>query len=551
MADTTPLLASLLMGQRQDYNNPFADQRKFGRELIIKGSSTAPLQGGGWLEGLSRALQGGIGGYFEGQANRDELAQQKSNVDVYSRAAAERDPQKAALILKGLQGGDPQQAALFGQIIQNNINEGLKQQQAQGTYERSGAVAPPTQQPNATPPQPSYAAGGTPTGLDNNVMNIRASNAPFADKGAPQNGFETFQTPQAGANATVDNFKAYVQQNPNITVAQAIAKWAPPSENNTNGYISRVAETSGINPGQPLAQVMQNPVDMARLMEAAIPVEKGKIPAGVTPDVLVNAGARGQQMAQAQPQGQGVAPTPQQIGQLPPSPPAAQYRAQEQQFARQGDYVQANAYRQKALEEDAKWAAGLQQEQAKIGMQGAEHDRQQNTATLNTEQAKAASFADKMLMANNVINNLENVGTSGKGKLLESAGTLGNYGQTPSYRQYATAKEAFINSQLRLESGSAIGKDEFVRAEHQYFPQPGDDAQTIAQKAEQRRAAVEGMVRSAGPTYKPGSGAPSAAPSQSGGNALLDQAREAIKQGKPRDAVIEVLKAHGGDPSQL
>ncbi len=154
MADTTPLLASLLMGQRQEYNNPFAQQRKYGEALKVKGSSTAPLQGGGWLEGLSRALQGGIGGVVEGLANQQEEAQNKGNIDIYSQAAAERDPQKAAELLKGLKGGGYQQEALLGQIIQNNINEGLKQQQAQGTYNRSGA---PTA--SGVP-----AAGGAPSG---------------------------------------------------------------------------------------------------------------------------------------------------------------------------------------------------------------------------------------------------------------------------------------------------------------------------------------------------------------------------------------------------
>ncbi len=401
MADTNPLLASLLIGQRQDYSNPFAETRKFGRDLIVKGSSTAPLGSGNWLEGLARALQGGIGGATEGIADWQEKKQNEHNVGVYSQAAAERDPQKAADLLKGLKGGDPQQTALFGQIIQNNINEGLKQQQAQGVYTRGGGGAGPI--PGAAPAggsglgititpgqQPSYQPGGTPSGLDNNLMNIRASGAPFAEKGAPQNGFETFPTPQAGANATVDNFKAYIQQNPNITVAQAISKWAPPTENNTNGYISRVAETSGINPGVPLAQVMQNPVEMARLIEAAIPVEKGKIPAGITPDVLVNAAGRGAPQGPQMAQAGAPQPAPPQIGQVPPSPEAAQFRAQERQFAQQGDYVQANVYRQKAIEAEAKWAQGLQQKQAEIGMQGAEHDRQQNQ-TQTSEMVKLRS----------------------------------------------------------------------------------------------------------------------------------------------------------------
>ncbi len=551
MADTTPLLASLLMGQRQEYANPFQQQRKYGQDLIIKGASTAPLGSGNPLEGLARALQGGLGGVVAGLANRDEEDQNAHNVGIYSQAAAERDPQKAAELLKGLKGGGYQQEALLGQIIQNNINEGLKQQQAQGVYSRAGGGAGPI--PGAAPAggsglgitiTPGQQPGGTPSGLDNNLMNIRASGAPFEQKGPPQNGFETFPTPQAGANATVDNFKAYVQQNPNITVAQAIAKWAPPTENNTNGYISRVSETSGINPGMPLAQLMQNPVEMARLIEAAIPVEKGKIPPGVTPDVLVNAGNRAvapqaPQMAQTgAPQ-----PPPPQIGQVPPSPEAAQFRAQEQQFAAQGDYVQANAYRQKALEAEAKWASALQQEQAKIGMQGAEHDRQQNTATPNSEQALSSGFADRMTNSERLIRQygsaLTNAGAKAKDMIPFG---LGNYGQSPEYQQAKQARDDFINAQLRRESGAAIAPSEYTNADRQYFPQPGDSPEVIAQKERNRQLALEGMVRNSGPAYQPSPTLGTAAPQQG-------SASQKPAAGGPQPGTIEQgYRFKGGNP---
>ncbi len=557
-----PLIAALLQGQRQDTSNPFAQQRKYGQELIIKGGSTAPLGSGNALEGIARALQGGLGGLMTGYADQKEQEQNQADIGIMSEAAkiASTNPTGAADMLKGLKGNSYESRAMLGQLLQGAFTTGIAQQQAKGVYDRSGAGTTPAAAPSTgsglvidiNKPTPAYQTGGTPSGFDNNLMNIRASNAPFADKGAPQNGFETFATPQAGANATVDNFKAYVQQNPTITVAQAIAKWAPPNENNTNGYISRVSETSGINPATPLAQVMQNPVDMARLMEAAIPVEKGKIPAGVTPDVLVNAGNRAApQMAQAQ----GPQPSPPQIGQVPPSPEAAQFRAQEQQFARQGDYVQANAYRQKALEAEAKWASTLQQKQAEIGMQGAEADRQQAGKTMNNEQSLSATFADRMSQSNAIIDKVGPALGDFKSRSLDSkvlgVGVPGaNYMVSDEYRQARQARDNFINSQLRRESGAAIAPSEYENADRQYFPQPGDDPTTLANKARNRQAAVEGMVRGAGPTYQmPQGGAAPAA--KAGGNELLDQAREAIRQGKDKAKVIEVLKANGGDPGQL
>ena len=164
MADSSPLLASLLMGQRQE-ENPFQAQRKYGRDLIVKGSSTAPLGSGNPLEGLARALQAGIGGLTAGYADQQEQDQNKHNVDVYASAAAEKDPQKAAALLKGLQGGDPQQAALFGQIIQNNINTGLANQAAKTQIDAGGL-------------------GGAPSGNANAIAGIESQGQPNGGYGA-------------------------------------------------------------------------------------------------------------------------------------------------------------------------------------------------------------------------------------------------------------------------------------------------------------------------------------------------------------------------------
>ncbi|MBO6808452.1 hypothetical protein [Thalassospira sp.] len=48
-----------------------------------------------------------------------------------------------------------------------------------------------------------------------------------------------------------------------------------------------------------------------------------------------------------------------------------------------------------------------------------------------------------------------------------------------------------------------IGVEEFKSAEAQYFPQPGDSPEVIAQKAKNRATVAQGLARSAGSTYKP------------------------------------------------
>lgn len=60
------------------------------------------------------------------------------------------------------------------------------------------------------------------------------------------------------------------------------------------------------------------------------------------------------------------------------------------------------------------------------------------------------------------------------------------------------AQRDFVNAVLRQESGAAIGPDEFNNARKQYFPQPGDGPDVIAQKARNRQLAIQGFQSNAG-----------------------------------------------------
>ena len=68
------------------------------------------------------------------------------------------------------------------------------------------------------------------------------------------------------------------------------------------------------------------------------------------------------------------------------------------------------------------------------------------------------------------------------------------------------AERNFINAVLRRESGAAISDDEFNNAEQQYFIQPGDTAEVIRQKRENRQAALDGLIRESGGAYGASSG---------------------------------------------
>lgn len=158
-------------------------------------------------------------------------------------------------------------------------------------------------------------------------------------------------------------------------------------------------------------------------------------------------------------------------------------------------------------------------------------------------QANAAGFSDRMINANNTIANLESEGTDKEQAVRNSIPLIGNYLTSEGFQSYDRAKRDFINAQLRRESGAAIGRDEYASADKQYFPQPGDSAQVLKDKAQARALAIQAMTRSAGPSYS--------APKQEVVSDDIRAAREAIKAGAPRDKVIERLQAAGIDTTGL
>lgn len=80
--------------------------------------------------------------------------------------------------------------------------------------------------------------------------------------------------------------------------------------------------------------------------------------------------------------------------------------------------------------------------------------------------------------------------------------SLGNTIVPDVVRQVRQAERDFITSILRRESGATISPTEFSVAEKQYFPQPGDDAGTLAQKTQLRNTAIAAFKRSAGSGYE-------------------------------------------------
>lgn len=125
---------------------------------------------------------------------------------------------------------------------------------------------------------------------------------------------------------------------------------------------------------------------------------------------------------------------------------------------------------------------------------------------LTESQAKAYGFSQRMATANTLLDELAIQGTSKMGRFLEALpGGVGNLAQSPEYQRFEQAKRNFMNAQLRDESGAVIGPSEFMSADKQYFPQPGQETnkELIAQMAENRRQVIEAMLVKAG-QLKPG-----------------------------------------------
>jgi len=70
---------------------------------------------------------------------------------------------------------------------------------------------------------------------------------------------------------------------------------------------------------------------------------------------------------------------------------------------------------------------------------------------------------------------------------------------SPQRQKAQQAREDFIRASLRYESGAAIGGDEFAAQDKIFFPQTGDSAETIAQKAEARQRVIDSLKVAAGP----------------------------------------------------
>jgi HPt (histidine-containing phosphotransfer) domain-containing protein len=157
----------------------------------------------------------------------------------------------------------------------------------------------------------------------------------------------------------------------------------------------------------------------------------------------------------------------------------------------------------------ARQAATLARNEAR---RNAAADRELKREEGTTEKAKAAGFAQTMVQADTLIEDLVSKYdkkvlptnyTSAAGSVPFVGGRLERAAMSSEQQQFKNAADAWIRSKLRFESGAAIGENEMRQEYETYFPMPGDSTERIDQKAELRKTATSNMIRNAGQLFKP------------------------------------------------
>jgi hypothetical protein len=118
-------------------------------------------------------------------------------------------------------------------------------------------------------------------------------------------------------------------------------------------------------------------------------------------------------------------------------------------------------------------------------------------------QTSAAGYAMRMQSSGDIIDKItaENSPAAGWGGAIQTAipsNVLTNWAKTSAYQQLEQAQRDFVNAVLRRESGAVINPSEFINAQKQYFPMPGDSAKVLEQKKANRDMTLKGVVSSAG-----------------------------------------------------
>jgi len=118
----------------------------------------------------------------------------------------------------------------------------------------------------------------------------------------------------------------------------------------------------------------------------------------------------------------------------------------------------------------------------------------------NESQTKSFEYANRMIPAKSILDSLESTWLNDNvWRKLNFNKRAPDFLESSEYQQYDQAKRDFINATLRKESWATISDSEFANAEKQYFIQPWDKKEVIAQKKANREQALKWFMQTSWP----------------------------------------------------
>lgn len=125
--------------------------------------------------------------------------------------------------------------------------------------------------------------------------------------------------------------------------------------------------------------------------------------------------------------------------------------------------------------------------------------KEKSTKAPTANQSAAATYAINMKQANDTIESLQKFFTDKTVVGQALTNNLPSWVLGGDSQQLRQAENNFLLAVLRRQSGANITDSEFAREAERYFPQANDGPKVLADKAQNRRTAIEGLMNEAGP----------------------------------------------------
>lgn len=518
MADNSSALAAILMAQQPKRTvDPGDRSRAYAARLMQEGASGAPVQSAG--EGIARALQGALGGFFAGQADRREKEKRQATIQGLTAALGAPDEAGRIAALRGLD----DDSGILAPTLATMLSQKMADERAMGlggkTYDAGRpAWAPPTGQPGMGGGQPGGLTidmtkpGGT---LGDNQARIESGGrydavGPVANaQGHRAYGKYQVLEPNIGPwtqeilgrQMTKDEFLASPEAQEKVYQTK-IGQYRQQYGSDNAAARAWFAGPGGMN--NPNATDV-NGMTVARYGQLAAPNQVASadgftpspIPAEAVPGALTQMPATPQAAAPAAP-----------VTNLPQiSPAAVDLMRQSDQLRQSGTPAgiqEAIKLQQKAMETQAAWQQEIAKTQDTRTYQQQEEVRKESAKPLTESQSKAAEYHDRMKNASATIAQYEAGGKPQSAGAVATKGipVIGAYTQSPKDQAYNAAQLDWAASKLRGETGANAPEAEVREMARRYFPQPGEGPDIIRQKEQARKVAEDAMARAAGPNYK-------------------------------------------------